>query len=61
MPGAGIHLLLVALAPKLFQNVTRKEKQKIWAYSVIFEKQPRASNRPLGENSPSLVTLGSMS
>jgi hypothetical protein len=29
----------------------------MWATSVIFEKLPKENNRPLGENSPFLVTL----
>jgi hypothetical protein len=31
--------------------------QKNWAISVIFNKMPRVNNRPIGENSPNLVTL----
>jgi hypothetical protein len=31
--------------------------QKIWATSVIFNKLYRVNNRPIGENSPNLVTL----
>jgi hypothetical protein len=29
----------------------------MWATSVIFKKLPKVNNRPLGENSPNLVTL----
>jgi hypothetical protein len=30
----------------------------MWATSIIFIQLPKANNRPLGENSPNLVTLG---
>jgi hypothetical protein len=29
----------------------------MWWISVIFQKMPKANNRPLGENSPNLITL----
>jgi hypothetical protein len=29
----------------------------MWATSVIFKKLPKVNNRPMGENSPHLVTL----
>jgi hypothetical protein len=31
----------------------------MWATSVIFKKMLKVNNRPLGENSPNLVTLAS--
>jgi hypothetical protein len=31
----------------------------MWATSVIFGKLPKVNNRPLGENSPNLITLES--
>jgi hypothetical protein len=34
-----------------------KSSPKLRAISVIFQKLPKANNRPLGENSPNLVTL----
>jgi hypothetical protein len=34
-----------------------KSGTKIWATSVFFQKLPKVNNRPLGENSPNLVTL----
>jgi hypothetical protein len=34
-----------------------KSSPKLWAISAIFQKLPKANNRPLGENSPNLVTL----
>jgi hypothetical protein len=39
-----------------FFNV-KKVAEKIWATSVIFKKTPKVNNRPIGENSPNLVTL----
>jgi hypothetical protein len=30
---------------------------KMWAISAIFKKLPNVNNRPIGENSPNLVTL----
>jgi hypothetical protein len=35
----------------------KKVAEKIWATSVIFKKTPKVNNRPIGENSPNLVTL----
>jgi hypothetical protein len=32
-----------------------------WTTTVIFEKLPKANNRPLGKNSPNLVTLMALS
>jgi hypothetical protein len=29
----------------------------MWATSVIYQKLPKDNNRPMGENSPNLVTL----
>jgi hypothetical protein len=34
-----------------------KSSTKIWTTFVIFEKLSNVNNRPLGENSPNLVTL----
>jgi hypothetical protein len=34
-----------------------KSGTKIWATFVFFQKLPKVNNRPLGENSPNLVTL----
>jgi hypothetical protein len=30
---------------------------KIWDISLFFEKLPKESNRPIGKNSPNLVTM----
>jgi hypothetical protein len=40
----------------------KKAAQKIWATSAIFKKTglPTVNNRPIGENSPNLVTLEMM-
>jgi hypothetical protein len=34
-----------------------KSRQTIWAISVLFIKQPKVNNDPIGENSPNLSTL----
>jgi hypothetical protein len=33
----------------------------MWANSLILQKLPKANNRPMGENSPNLVTLAAES
>jgi hypothetical protein len=35
-----------------------KSSLQIWATSVIFKKLPKENNRPIGNYSPNLVTLG---
>jgi hypothetical protein len=37
--------------------IMEKEAQKCGLLLLIFEKQPKVNNNPLGENSPNLVTL----
>jgi hypothetical protein len=34
-----------------------ESSSKIWATSVIYKKQHKINNRPIGENLPNLVTL----
>jgi hypothetical protein len=43
---------------KLISNIYfGQSSHKLWAIYVIFQKLPKANNRPLGKNSPNLVTL----
>jgi hypothetical protein len=47
------------LLPELHTLLILREKSsaKIWAAFAIFKKLPKVNTRPLGENSPNLVTL----
>jgi hypothetical protein len=42
----------------LYNFTVVESSSKIWATFVIYTKQPKLNNRPIGENSPNLVTLG---
>jgi hypothetical protein len=35
--------------------------EKLWAIYLIFKKLPKVNNRPIGENTPNLVTLNMLS
>jgi hypothetical protein len=37
-----------------------KSCRRMWTNSILFIKLPKVNNRPMGENSPNLVTLVAM-